>query len=69
MLSGTVFAACEDLAQARGLAGVVHHGPSSIDLATLRAGLSELPLGFLNGTGVESSEIEQLRDLWAATTR
>src|SRR5690242_19045879 len=48
-LGRTVLAACADLALARGLEAVVHHGHSCLDLATLRAGLASLPEAFLHG--------------------
>jgi hypothetical protein len=57
----TVLAACDDLARARGLDTVVHHGPSCLDLATLRAGLDSLPEGFLEGVGLAREEIDALR--------
>ena len=60
-LGRTVLAACADLARARGLDAVVHHGHSCLDLATLRAGLDTLPEGFLQGAGVERGELEALR--------
>jgi uncharacterized protein YjbI with pentapeptide repeats len=60
-LGRTVLAACEDLARARGLETVGHHGHSCLDLATLRAGVDTLPDGFLRGAGVERGEIEALR--------
>ena len=64
-LGRTVLAACEDLARARGLDTVVHHGASCLDLMTLRAGLDSLPDVFLQGAGVEREEVDALR---AATT-
>jgi hypothetical protein len=61
-----VLAACADLARARGLDAVVHHGHSCLDLATLRAGLDTLPVGFLQGVGVEREELEALRSAMAS---
>jgi hypothetical protein len=61
-----VVAACEDLARARGLDAVVHHGHSCLDLVTLRAGLELLPEGFLQGAGVEREELDALRAALAA---
>src|SRR4029078_542286 len=60
-LGRTVLAACDDLARARGLDAVVHHGHSCLDLATLRAGLDSLPEGFLEGVGLAREEIDALR--------
>jgi hypothetical protein len=40
----------------------VHHGPSVLDLATLRAS-SSLPLSFLEGTGVPAGILATLRPL------
>ncbi len=62
----TVLAACEDLARARGLDAVVHHGHSCLDLMTLRAGLETLPEGFLQGAGVEREELDALRAAMSA---
>ena len=50
-LGRTVLAACADLARARGLDAVVHHGPSCLDLETLRAGLDTLTGGLSAGRG------------------
>jgi len=45
-----VFAACEDLAAARGLDELRHLGPSSLDLYTLEACGANLPPAFLDAT-------------------
>ena len=51
-----------DLQHAIGLEETVHHGPSVLDLATLRASGS-LPLSFLEGTGVPAGILATLRPL------
>lgn len=63
-LSATVFAACSGLHRARGLGEVRPAGPSSIDVATLRAGY--LPEPFLELLGLEPAEIALLARLSAS---
>lgn len=53
----TLVAGCADLADARGLGLVVHHGPSHIDLETLRAAGARLPAAFLEGIGATGATV------------
>ncbi len=61
----TVFADCPTLPEALGLDSVVHDGPSSLDVRTLRCCIHRLPGPFLLGCGLELAEIDALRTLWA----
>src|SRR5438874_520482 len=53
-LNETAFADCGTLAEAMGLGAVVHDGPSTLDVRTLRAAL---PGAFLMGAGYTAEEI------------
>ncbi|HEU4754668.1 MAG TPA: pentapeptide repeat-containing protein, partial [Armatimonadota bacterium] len=64
ILHETAFSDCRNLHAARGLEGVVHRGPSTLDVRTLRAGGRRLPDAFLLGTGITAAEMAALRDLW-----
>jgi uncharacterized protein YjbI with pentapeptide repeats len=66
ILQETSFADCASLAAARGLAEVVHAGPSSLDLRTLRAVAGTLPEAFLSGAGNSRAEITRLGAALAA---
>jgi uncharacterized protein YjbI with pentapeptide repeats len=67
-LSRTVFALCQDLSQALGLDSLRYTSPSSIDLESLKHGLSDLPDDFLEGVGVAPREIEALRRMAGAAS-
>jgi len=68
ILDETGFSRCPSLQAARGMAHVLHIGPSYLDRSTLMAGISSLPDGFLEGTGYTPEEISNLRTLYAART-
>jgi hypothetical protein len=57
-LHGTIFANSR-LRQTHGLDACLHHGPSTLDLNTLRLSWL-LPLAFLQGCGLEDGFIEQI---------
>jgi len=68
-LAFTLFADCPSLSQAVGLEEIEHHGPSTLDLSTLRAGAAALPDRFLRGVGLAQEEIDKLRALYAEPFR
>lgn len=52
-----------DLSMTKGLASVVHLGPSTIGIDTLISSRGQIPLAFLRGCGLPHSLIEKLGDL------
>jgi uncharacterized protein YjbI with pentapeptide repeats len=64
-LGSTILAQCPSLHQITGLATTRHVGPSTVDLATLRACVGNLPDAFLQGVGLTKGEIDTLRALYA----
>src|SRR5438876_4176295 len=56
-LAFTLFADCPTLSLAHGLDQIEHRGPSTLDLGTLRAGVTALPDSFLRGVGLVPDEI------------
>jgi hypothetical protein len=64
-----VIARCPDLSRARGLGTVELLSGSSIDLATLRHGLENLPDELLGGMGLEGEQIAALRSASARAGR
>ena len=57
----TVFAAAHSLAQAQGLEGCNHKGPSTVDQATLKVAQGLLPKVFLKGCGFQDWEVLQAK--------
>ena len=62
-LSRTVIARCPDLSQALGLDSLSYTSPSSIDLESLRAGLSRSAGRFSGGSWGAGRQIEALREV------
>ena len=65
MLSQTVIARCPSLPRARGLDNVELLSPSSIDVATLRHALAQLPDELLAQMGVDGELLATLRSAGA----
>jgi hypothetical protein len=61
----TLFADCPSLHLAIGHSEIQHLGPSTVDLRTLRSGVTALPDDFLLGVGLSREEIDTLRTLYA----
>jgi uncharacterized protein YjbI with pentapeptide repeats len=57
----TMLIACETLGEAKGLDAAVHMRPSSIDWATLRSSVPDLPDEFLLGVGIAAGDVAALR--------
>ena len=69
LLSQTVIARCPSLSRARGFDTLEPLSPSSIDLATLRHALEQLPDELLSKMGVDGELVAALRAAGAGAGR
>jgi TIR domain/Pentapeptide repeats (8 copies) len=66
-MGGTAFSRCINLHESRGIHGIGHLGPSSLDLHTLRLSVCALPDDFLIEAGLGPNEIVRLRELYKSS--
>jgi hypothetical protein len=59
---------CQNLHEAKGLETIQHRGLSSLDVATLRSSVHDLPDAFLMDVGYSEAEIHSWRTMYPYPT-